>query len=161
MKRRMQSREELAAFVLRRCWPTPFLYQLLSCPQPPGETDSRHELCIPCVNWKRRVVQARSVRRKRLPVLQMDQLIYYLLRPGVYPEPDRRCMGRLLVAARQSDNPFRFVFPLPVQTMLVNVRADTPAGCIEAWWGYNGSTEYFASGGEAKRVRALLYHMDV
>ena len=92
-------------------------------------------------------------------MLQLDQLICYLMRPGVYPEPDRRCIARLLAGARQPDNPFRFVFPVPVQTMLSTISSNTIAACLQAWWDYNGNTEFFSSGKEAKRVRSLLYHM--
>lgn len=162
MKRRMQDRQELTAFVTRRCWPTPFLFQALSCRHASVQgRGGRLGVCIPCVNWKRRVMEvASSKRRRRLPMLQLDQLIYYLLRPGVHAEPDRRCMGRLLAGSRQADNPFRPLFPLPVQTILSALKRDTYGACIEAWWEYNGRTEFFASGGEAKRVRSLLHRLD-
>lgn len=165
-KRRMQDRQELVNFVTRRCWPTPFLFQALSqCLQDARDEESREErlvVCIPCVNWKRRVAEVTlSKRRNRLPMLQLDQIIYYLLRPGVHPEPDRRCMGRLLAGARQADNPFRHLFPLPVQTILSALKRDTYTACIEAWWDYNGRTEFLASGGEAKRIRSLLNRTDV
>jgi hypothetical protein len=81
------------------------------------------------------------------------------MRPGVYQEPDRRCIARLLAAARQPDNPFRFVFPVPVQTILSTISSNTIAACLQAWWDYNGNTEFFSSGKEAKRIRSLLYHM--
>jgi hypothetical protein len=159
MKRRIQTRGEIAALVTSRCWPTPFLFKTLSCPLTNAQAAVKQAVCIPCVNWKRRIAQVRNVRRKRIQMLQLDQLICYLMRPGVYQEPDRRCIARLLAAARQPDNPFRFVFPVPVQTMLSTISSNTIAACLQAWWDYNGNTEFFSSGKEAKRIRSLLYHM--
>lgn len=157
MKRRLQDRDELPRFVLDRCKPTPFLYQRLSQPDLLVHTVGRGQLylCIPCVNWKRRV-ETRSLRRTRLPRLQFDQLIYFLLQPGVYPEPDHRCMERLIVGARQPSNPLSVVFPTPVSAILAKVECDTYAACVTAWWYYNGCTEFFASGKESRRARGVF-----
>ena len=89
-------------------------------------------------------------------MLQMDQLICFLMQPGVYMEPDHRCMERLIRAARQLDNPYRRVFPLPVQTILDAAKSNNFRACVDAWWEYNGHTEFFASGQEARRVRYLV-----
>ena len=157
MKRRLQDRDELPRFVSERCKPSPFLYQRLSKPDALAYTMGRGQLylCIPCVNWKRRV-ETRSLRRTRLPRLQLDQLIYFLLQPGVYPEPDHRCMERLIMGARQVENPLSVVYPIPVREILSKVDADNYTACVIAWWYYNGCTEFFASGKESRRARGVF-----
>lgn len=157
MKRRLQDREELPRFVSARCKPSPFLYQRLC-----GEEGLCHLLgktqlyiCIPCVNWKRRV-ETKSLRRTRLPRLQLDQLAYFLVQPGVHPEPDHRCMERLLVAARQAGNPLTVVFPTPACSILRGVTDNTYTACVTAWWNYNGRTEFFASSQESRRARGVF-----
>jgi hypothetical protein len=151
VKRRYQRAAECAAFVRKRCKASPFLYSFLVA-QTGAEAIG---VCIPCVNWKRRV-ETCGLRRMRLPMLQLDQLICFLLRPGQHMEPDRRCMGRLVLAARDPGNPYRCVFPAPVKAILERVEADTFVACVAAWWEYNGRTEFFASGQEARRVRGAV-----
>lgn len=161
-KRRFQSPAENRAFILQRCKPSPFLYRALvvECPQPRhahdgGGGDPRLGICIPCVNWKRRV-ETIGLKRTQHPMLQLDQLVCFLLRPGPYPEPDHRCMERLVRAARDPDNPYRPLFPAPVLAILDAAKGDTHQACMEAWWEFNGRTEFFASGQEARRVRNAL-----
>ena len=93
---------------------------------------------------------------RRQPVLQLDQLILFLLQPGFHQEPDHRCMERLITAARQADNPYRVVFPVQALTILDNARGNTLHACVVSWWVYNGRTEFFASGYEARMVRCAL-----
>lgn len=50
----------------------------------------------------------------------------------------------------------RAFFPLPVQTIVGMTKDDTYLACVAAWWQYNGRTEFFASTGEARRVRCAL-----
>ena len=151
MKRRYQRATECAAFVRKQCKASPFLYSLLVA-QTGAEAMG---VCIPCVNWKRRV-ETCGLRRTRRPMLQLDQLICFLLRPGQHLEPDRRCMERLVHAARDPSNPYRCVFPAPVKHILERVSANTFVACVTAWWDYNGRTEFFASGQEARRVRSAV-----
>lgn len=161
MKRRLQDRGELARFVVERCKPSPFLYQRLSKPDSLAFMLGRGQLyvCIPCVNWKRRV-ETKSLRRTRQPRLQLDQLIYFVMQPGVHPEPDHRCMERLVLGARQDSNPFGLVFPLPVRTILSNVKENTYTACVAAWWDYNGRTEFFSSGQESRRARSVSKRLE-
>ncbi len=153
MKRRMLNAKELASFVRNQCRPTPFVYRMLIAPECLGGTV--FGVCIPCVNWKRRI-SVLPAKRRLQPMLQLDQLVYYLLRPGFFIEPDRRCIGRLLAGVRQPGNPFIRAFPLPAQTILSNLKDNTYDECVRAWWDYNGNTEFFGSGAEAKRVRSFL-----
>ena len=151
VKRRYQRAAECAAFVRKQCKPSPFLYSLLATQAGADATG----VCIPCVNWKRRV-ETCGLRRTRQPMLQLDQLICFLLRPGQHMEPDRRCMGRLVLAARDPSNPYSCVFPGPVKHILERVVANTFVACVVAWWDFNGRTEFFASGQEARRVRGAV-----
>jgi len=151
MKRRFQPREDVRKFVLAKCRPTPFAYLHIVNGKAPG----RGGLCIPCVNWKRRA-NGTGLRRCARPLLQLDQLMLFMLDPGGVPEPDQRCMDRLFRALRQADNPLRASFPLPVQTMLGSLGGNTYLHAVAAWWEYNDRTDFFQSAGQAKRVRLAL-----
>ncbi len=151
LKRRFQPREEVRKFVADRCRPTPFAHLHLIN----GQTAGRGGLCIPCVNWKRRA-SGTGLRRCARPLLQIDQIILYMLDPGSVPEPDQRCMDRLFRALRLPDNPLRASYPLPVQTMLGTIQGNTYLHAVAAWWEYNERTEFFQSAGQAKRVRLAL-----
>ena len=152
MKRRFLDEGEKRAFILAKCKPSPFLYRLISSN---NVGSSREGICIPCVNWKRRV-EIGGLKRTKQPFLQLDQLICYLMQPGIHVEPDQRCMVRLIAGARQPDNPYRCVFPVPVATILDAVKENTYHACVFAWWEYNGRTEFFSSGHEARRVRSVV-----
>ena len=151
-KRRYQVFDDLKAFVGRRCQRTPFVYEALTR----LSGSHRQCMCIPCVNWKRRVGCRGGLKRCARPLLQLDQLILYMMQPGAVPEPDSRCTERLFRALRQEGNPFRSSFPFPVECMLANLKGDTYAHAVAAWWEYNGRTEFFRSPCEAKRVRQAL-----
>jgi hypothetical protein len=139
-------------FVHERCKPTPFLYEFLA---DGGLGGGKHYLCIPCVNWKRRAEHG-TLRRTRQPMLQLDQMILFLMQPGRFQEPDHRCMERLVMAVRQPGNMYRHIFPIPVLTMVDSIKGDTYLHCVVAWWEYNGRTEFFSSSQEAKRVRSAV-----
>ena len=168
LKRRFQSPANTAAFVAKHCKPTPFIYPLLSSESGGGDSSVSKSgqqsckrrsmlrgVCIPCVNWKRRV-ETCGLKRSKHPMLQLDQLICFLMQPGYHVEPDHRCMERLVMAAQQPDNPFRSFFPVAVQTILDAAKAPTSQACVYAWWEYNGCTEFMASGPEARRVRCVV-----
>ena len=154
-KRRFQGVEDRAAFLTRRCKPTPFLYALLATGDNAGAAPAEEGVCIPCVNWKRRV-QTGGLKRMHRPMLQLDQLICFLLRPGEHQEPDHRCMERLVRAARDPLNPYRGVFPAPVRAILDAAADDSTHACILSWWEYNGRSEFLASSQEARRVRMAV-----
>jgi hypothetical protein len=155
LKRRFQCPKDIQAFISRRCKPTTFLYARLTGDHP-CTTAKRQGLCIPCVNWKRRVGSGAGLKRTKRPMLQFDQLVMYLLQPGRHQEPDHRCMERLVKAIRQGGNPFACVLPLPVRTIVTLIKGDTYLHCVMAWWEYNGRTEFFASAQEARRVRGAV-----
>jgi hypothetical protein len=155
LKRRFQCPADIQSFVTRRCKPTPFLYAHLTNQE--QHSVKRQALCIPCVNWKRRVGSGVGLKRTRRPMLQFDQLVIYLLQPGKHQEPDHRCMERLVRAVRQGGaNPFACVLPVPVRTIVSRIQGDTYFDCVMAWWEYNGKTEFFASAQEARRVRCAI-----
>lgn len=153
LKRRLFCPVEGQRFVRERCKPTPFLHAFLSACD---TRDRTQYMCIPCVNWKRRAVQA-VPRQKVKPLLQLDQMILFLMQPGRHPEPDLRCMERLVRAIRQPDNPYSAtVFPTPVRWIASRIAGDSFRDCVMAWWEYNGRTEFFASAQEGRRVRCAL-----
>jgi len=151
MKRRLFCPVEGRRFVSDLCKPTPFLHAQLSSREPGG----KEYMCIPCVNWKRRIVQG-SRRRFGRPMLQLDKMILFLMQPGRHQEPDMRCMQRLVKAVRQPSNPYRVLFPSPVRWIVAHIKGDTYKDCVMAWWEYNGRTEFFASPYEARRVRCAI-----
>ena len=154
MKRRLFCPVEGRKFIEQKCKQSPFLYERLTRGND-LPSDKNSFLCIPCVNWKRRAEQG-SLRRAIRPMLQLDLLLLYLMQPGKHQEPDRRCMERLVKAARQDSNPYRAIFPFPVQQIVQRIKGDTYHHCVLAWWEFNGKTEFFASAQEARRVRCAL-----
>jgi hypothetical protein len=103
-KRRLFCPVDGVKFISERCKPTPFLHNFLenTLPRQAGKLG----LCIPCVNWKRRAERG-TLRRTARPMLQLDQMILFLMQPGKHQEPDHRCMERLVEAVRQASNPYR------------------------------------------------------
>lgn len=152
-KRRLFCPREGLRFVSEQCKPTPFLYSFLTNKLPC--LSEKQPLCIPCVNWKRRAEHGK-LKRTSMPMLQLDQMVLFLMQPGKHQEPDMRCMERLVVAVRQQSNPYRPILPLPVQTITLAIKGDTYLHCVAAWWEYNNRTAFFASTQEARRVRCAL-----
>ena len=103
-KRRLFCPTEGVKFVRRQCKPTPFLHAFLEATLP--SQPAKLGLCIPCVNWKRRAERG-TLKRTARPMLQLDQMILFLMQPGKHQEPDHRCMERLVEAVRQPCNPYR------------------------------------------------------
>jgi len=156
LKRRLFCPAEGYRFIRERCRTSPFLHACLSAREPSRHDQPPEYMCIPCVNWKRRVVQAAARGSSVKPLLQLDRMILFLLQPGRCQEPDLRCMERLVRAVRQPDNPYRSVFPGPVRTIVARIEGDTYQHCVAAWWEYNGRTEFFASAREARQVRCAV-----
>ena len=153
LKRRLFCPVEGGRFITDRCKPSPFLHAFLARGE--LDCDRKHYLCIPCVNWKRRVVQG-SLRRACKPMLQLDRMILFLMQPGRHQEPDMLCMQRLVRAVRQPTNPYLPLFPSPARWIASSISGDTYQHCVLAWWEFNGRTEFFASPQEARRVRCAL-----
>ena len=89
-------------------------------------------------------------------LLQLDQLIIYILRPGTEKELDQRCVPRLILALQQHKNPFSAVVPLPVQGIVSRMSMDDVGNhwIARAWWEYNGHTDFFDNPVVARYVRA-------
>ena len=86
--------------------PTPFVQAWLAG-RDRGELEDREALCVPCVNWRRRVTNG-SLKKNRRPYLQLDQLILYLLHPGRPRLPGRwfaTADGLVYQAATRSRTP--------------------------------------------------------
>jgi len=92
----------------------------------------------------------------RYPLLQIDQLILFLMDPGRYKEPDNRCMVRLMEAIRQEDNPFVSGFPTPVKSIIKNIKDNTYHHAVLAWWNYNGQTPFFSHARQVRKVRYVI-----
>lgn len=156
LKCRLFNETQGRRFVTQRCKNTPFLYAFLTQERPaPKSHNSKQFLCIPCVNWKRRAEHG-LLKRTQQPMLQLDQMILFLMQPGRFQEPDHRCMERLVMAVRQPDNLYRNLFPSPVLKITMDISDNTYQHCVAAWWRYNDRTEFFASAQEAKRVRSAI-----
>jgi len=163
VQRRLFNQAKFRNFVLEKCKEAPFIYPVLARDNSSSSSNSttpsrrvcKQYLCIPCVNWRRRAESGR-LRRNRQPMLQLDQLLLFLLQPGRFPEPDHRCMTRLVSAVRQPGNMYRPCFPAPVLWIVDHIEGDTYQHCVAAWWRYNHKTVFFASPQEAKRVRCVV-----
>ena len=116
-------------FVLVACKPTPFTYQAFLGLQGTGLL----LLCIPCVNWQRRAMQAKNSLRNQLLV---DQFILSALQPGsvsIPDEPDQRCIMCLLRSLRQPLHDWMKglllgALPVPVLTILHSLPESLLAG---------------------------------
>lgn len=151
-RRRYQLASQLKHMLQHKCTPTPFVQSLLLSTEC---SDDKEPLCVPCVNWKRRCWNG-SLKRKAKPVLQIDQLIMFLLSPGSMQEPDQRCVQRLVLALKQPGNPLRKALPMQVETILGNMEGEDVHSAISAWWDYNGKCEFFANGDAARFVRSSI-----
>lgn len=152
LRRRFQGLHDLRAFVRSKCRATPFAYTLLAS----VESKQRHPVCIPCINWKRRVCSQGGMKRCQIPCMQLDQLMLFMMQPGDSPEPDNRCMPRLFQALRDERNPYQQMIPLPVVWMLAHMKEDSYTHAVAAWWEYNRRTQFFRTAGEARRVRTAI-----
>lgn len=152
-RRRYQDAKKLQEGIRERTKPTPYVQAWLA--SRPLEAE-REPLCVACTNWYRRICNG-TLRRNRRPMVQLDQLMLYLLNPGKCHEPDARCMDRLVRAARQpTGNGALHVFPLPALEILGLMQGTTAEAGLLAWWDYNDRTEFFSNAEAAKRVRAVL-----
>ena len=158
MQRRLFNHAKFRKFVVEKCKEAPFVYPVLARELPPSPARAspcKQYLCIPCVNWRRRAESGR-LRRHKQPMLQLDQMLLFLLQPGRFSEPDHRCMERLVTAVRQPENMYRYCFPSPIIWIVDHIEGNTYQHCVAAWWRYNHKTMFFASPQEAKRVRCAV-----
>jgi hypothetical protein len=150
------------ALVRPRCVRTGFHYAaVLAIP-----AAERRPLCLNCINWRRRDRRDRrfygvaSGLSRRATYTPLDSVIMYALQPGHTPEPDHRCLARLVGAAVDPCNAFAAVIPGPVRAILERAAGEPPesvAGAIvRAWWDLNEGTSFFRSPGTARAVRGLL-----
>jgi len=72
--RRYQAVDKMQALIQNRCIVTPLGYQLL---QNLPASSRREPICIPCVNWKRRLESAANQRRKTY--LQVSPIMFLLI----------------------------------------------------------------------------------
>ena len=160
-QRRLFNQAKFRKFVVDKCKEAPFIYPILAREEAEAvqaassSQPSKQYLCIPCVNWRRRAESGR-LRRQKQPMLQLDQMLLFLLQPGRFPEPDHRCMDRLVTAVRQPENLYRPYFPSPIVWIVDHIEGNTFQHCVAAWWKYNHKTAFFASPHEAKRVRCAV-----
>ena len=156
LQRRLFNQDKFRKFVVDKCKEAPFIYPILARDNTAsGGRVCKQYLCIPCVNWRRRAESGR-LRRHQQPMLQLDHMLLFLLQPGRFPEPDHRCMDRLVAAVRQPGNMYRPCFPSPVVWIVDHIEENTYQHCVAAWWKYNHKTVFFASPQEAKRVRCAV-----
>jgi hypothetical protein len=148
--KRYQNRKALQDFVKEKCTVSPFVYNWLISTS--GD-DQKYPVCVPCVNWKRRASKLPGTRKA---LLQLDQLILFLLSPGEGREPDQRCMARLITAVKQVGNPYRLAIPTPVHSILLLMpEAPDLSSVVKSWWEYNGRTDFFNNPNMARMVRSV------
>jgi hypothetical protein len=168
--KRYQSASELKTFVQSQCYETPYMFKTLLNME--IQEDTKSTWCIPCINWKRRCFVGDLSRSKKHPIygqfkhpsvkkfpkplLQMDQFILFLMQPGRYHVPDKRCFDRLMVAIKDPENPWRTCIPQTVQSILQLAEGDTVHDLVRAWWKYNNQTSFFRHSETARLVRAVI-----
>ena len=146
--RRYKPTQELQRFVQASCQATPMAFAYIT-----NHVDFPREspVCIPCVNWKRR-----TEARKGKTLLQVDQLISYILQPGRMGELDQRCLPRLVEALSDKGSPFAPSVPLPVQSILARAESGDSLSLALAWWEFNGRSQFFRHTQTAKIIRGFL-----
>ena len=71
-------------------------------------------------------------------------------------EPDQRCVTRLIRALADTSNPFSHCVPLPVKSIVANIKAHDLYSIGLAWWEYNRRTPFFRHPQTARIVRAIV-----
>ena len=145
-----------------RCVKTRFHYAAVMALPPEG----RRPLCLPCINWRRR---SRRDRRyyysgagvmRRVTYTPLDSILMFALQPGHTPEPDYRCLPRLIRAAVDPGNAFAAVVPAQARAVLQRVVDEPPArvaaALLRAWWDVNEGTVFFRSPGTARAIRGMV-----
>ena len=150
---------EIHALLRPRCIKTQFHYAaVMALPK-----EERRPLCFPCINWRRR---SRRDRRycsggaaHRVTYTPLDSILMFALQPGHTPEPDYRCLSRLVRVAVDPCNAFATIVPVQIRTVLESVVAEPTRTLVSAllrvWWEMNEGTVFFRSPGTARAVRAL------
>ena len=144
---RRQGIDSLQKFVKEGCKPTPFFHLWLS-----NGVDLDPLLCTACVNWRRRCIKKKNQEK---PLLQMDQLILFMVCPGKYMLPDHRCVRRLLESLCDPGNPLVQVLPVVVRKIIEGVGELDEKGCLDSWWRNNDKTHFMRYPGAAKMIRLL------
>jgi hypothetical protein len=159
--KRCRQLKNIGAFVLEHCRPTNFFYQRIVS----IDKESRHPLCLPCVNWQRRCTQGPRKRcQGQKPFLLVDHFALFMLEPGKVSAPDQRCALRLVQALLDGHGRFVSAYlPVPVQCMLTLLKPRAPltvqnllTHLVSAWWSYNGCTPFMAHHLTAKLVRRMV-----
>lgn len=149
-KKRFVGSSEVERFLLHHCQNRHVLFDSVLMRT---KAFKRSGLCVPCVNWKRRIENMTRRRRVR-PLLQIEQLALHILRPGSISQPDKRCMMRLFKSIR-SDS-FPYPLPVPVKTIVNNMKEGTHQDALRCWWDYNGRTRFFENSAQARRIRWFI-----
>ena len=178
---RTQDMTYLNAFLTQKCHATPFLYRsLLNITSSEQLSDISPMVCIACVNWKLRcgnglLARSRNSNSRRRhctsyptkftrPLLQIDQLLLFLVNPGKHFLPDRRCLLRLIESMQNRDNVFlQSIMPQNVLTIVGQVDTRSPLvvnDLIRAWWEYNNQPVFMMHSETARLVRNMLKNGD-
>lgn len=157
---RLTPTRDLQAMLRPRCAPTAFHYAALMALSPA----ERRPVCFFCLNWKRhcrrdrRSSAGRDCYRRRKTYTPLDSIIMHALLPGHVPEPDHRCLRRLVRVAADPCNAFAVLVPAPAVAALERAAAaDCAVGAVlRAWWDINENSPFFRTAATARAVRAML-----
>lgn len=162
---RAQGVDTLRDFVKECCRPTPLWYQSLM-----NVEMNQVILCVPCINWKRRVVirhkrnkskkwQLRELvdYEKEKPLVQLDQLMMSLIYPGNFMMPDKRCSDRLMKVLMDRTSIVWQAIPQYVRVILdMNQGSTLQNDIVRSWWSVNMQTPFFKNANLGKMVRAVI-----
>lgn len=162
---RAQGVDTLREFVKECCRPTPLWYQsLMHIEMNPVV------LCVPCINWKRRVIMRHKRNKskkwhlrelvdyeKEKPLVQLDQLMMSVIYPGNFMMPDKRCSERLMNVLTDRTSMVWQAVPQYVRVILDMSRGSTSQNdIVRAWWTMNMQTAFFKNANLGKMVRAVI-----
>ena len=178
---RAQDMSYLHTFLTQKCHVTPFLYRfLLNISSNEQLAEITPMICIACVNWKLRcgnglLARSRNSNSRRRhcmsyptkftrPLLQIDQLLLFLVNPGKHFLPDRRCLLRLIESMQNKGNVFlQTIIPQNVLHIVTQIDIQSPLivnDMIRAWWEYNNQPVFMMHSETARLVRNMLKNGD-
>jgi hypothetical protein len=98
------------------------------------------------------------------PLLQIDQMILFVIYPGKFMLPDRRCLARLVESMQDTTNIIlQQIMPTNVQYIFEHMKKGSTSlvhDIMHSWWLYNNQPHFLMHPSTAKLVRNMLKHVE-
>ena len=143
--------QQFKEFIQRWCIPSRFHYTAItSLP----DNDSSLDICLNCVNWRRRCVRGGHKRGNYTPV---DSVLLFALEPGAIAVPDRRSFERMAHVLQDPHNMFAGLIPVPAKHAIGGTGTEPSIDAVVwRWWEENACTPFFRSSHTARAVRRCI-----